>query len=205
MVLALLYPMSASLTSGGVKRCGMLSPHLLSAMCSADEPAAHARARRRASACRDTCPGTCRAAQQWFLLRLQGQEDVRPATLRKSPFIVRRSVAGAALRACIRLQLDESLDPEVHNLAIDYDIAGPSGCREITFTSQQQTYDTSSEGGQSGAAALQAAEGDDSSQGALLAMKSETLDRRGSKEEPDAKRQRTSGSLIKGLPQAKPG
>ena len=169
-----------------------------------DEPAAHARARRRAAACFDTCPSACKAAQQGLLLRLQGQEDVRPASLRKPPFTVRRSVAGAALRACIRLQLDESLDPEVHNLAIDYDIAGPSGCREITFISQQQTYDGSSTGGHGGAATLQAAEDDDSSQGALLALKPETLDRC-RKEEPDAKRQRTSGALIQGLPQAKPG
>ena len=169
------------------------------------EPTAHARARRRASACCDTCSGTCEVAQQWLLPHLQGQEDVRPASLRKPPVTVRRSVANAALRACIRLQLDESLDPEVHTLAIDYDIAGPSGCREITFTSQQQTYDGASAGGQSGAAALQAAEGRDPSQMALLAMKPETFDRCGGKEEPDAKRQRTSGSLIQGLPQAKPG
>ena len=170
-----------------------------------NEPAAHARATRRAAACCDTWPSACKAAQQWLLLRLQGQEDVRPASLRKPPFTVRRSVASAALRACMRLQLDESLDPEVHNLAIDYDIAGPSSCRQITFTSQQQTYDDSSTSGHCGAAALQAAEDDDSSRGALLALKSETLGRCGSEEEPDAKRQRTSGALTLGLPQAKPG
>ena len=136
---------------------------------------------------------------------MQGQEDVRPANLRKAPFTVRRSVAGAALRACIRLRLDESLDPEVHTLAVDYDVAGPSGCREITFISQQQAYDGASAGDQSGVAAPPAADGDAASQGVLSAVKSEALDRRGGKEEPDTKRQRTSGSVIQGLPQATPG